>query len=99
MFGDVSTNTYSYYSRTAQIDMVIERGDRIVNLCEMKFSDQPFSISRAYAEKIENKISVLRHSLRKASGIHLVMISSSGLASNQYSINLVQNTLTLDDLF
>ena len=95
----VSTNTYSYYSRTAQIDMVIERGDRIVNLCEMKFSDQPFSISRTYAEKLENKISLFRHSFRKASGVYLVMIASSGLVNNQHSINLVQNTLTLDDLF
>ena len=62
-------------------------------------SDQPFSISRTYAEKLENKISAFRHSFRKSSGVYLVMISSSGLASNQYSINLVQNTLTLDDLF
>ena len=70
-----------------------------MNLCEMKFSDQPFSISRTYAEKLENKISVFRHSFRKASGAYLVMITSSGLVPNQYSINLVQNTLTLDDLF
>ena len=62
-------------------------------------SDQPFSISRTYAEKLENKISVFRHSFRKSSGVYLVMITSSGLVPNQYSINLVQNTLTLDDLF
>ena len=79
--------------------MVIERGDYFINLCEMKFTDQPFSITKAYAEKLKNKITDLRQHIKKRRTIKLVMITSDGLQHNDYSTNLVQNEIVLDDLF
>ena len=95
----ISTRTYSFYSHDAQIDMVIDRGDHLVNVCEMKFTDQPFTITKPYAERLRQKMYSLANALPKRRGIHLVMITTQGIHPNEHSINLVQNTLLLDDLF
>lgn len=95
----ISTSTFSFYSKSAQIDMVIERADNFVNLCEMKFTDQPFDITKAYAEKLMIKKAELLQHIKKRRTINLVMITSNGLHHNDYSINLVQNEIVLDDLF
>lgn len=95
----VSTNTYALHHKQAQIDMVIERGDNIVNLCEMKFSDEPFSIEKRYAESLRNKRSVLRSVIKKKHSVSIVLITTQGLKPNRYSSELVQNEIQLSDLF
>jgi len=95
----VSTQTFSYYSAETQIDMVIDRGDQIVNLCEMKCTDEPFSITKKYAAELTNKISVLKKAIKKRRGVYVVMITENGLRENEYSNSLVLRSLTLEDLF
>lgn len=95
----VSTNTYSLHHKEAQVDMVIERGDNIVNLCEMKFSDDPYEIDKKYADSLRNKRSVLRGIIKKKQSVSIVMITANGLKRNQYSAELVQNEVSLSDLF
>ena len=79
--------------------MVIDRGDQIVNLCEMKCTDEPFSITKKYAAELTNKISVLKKAIKKRRGVYVVMITENGLRENEYSNRLVQRSLTLEDLF
>ena len=52
----------------AQIDLVIDRADRCINICEIKFSTGPFAIDKKYADTLQNKLSVFgrRHSLATA---------------------------------
>lgn len=95
----VSTQTYSYLSENAQIDMLIERGDNVINLCEMKFVEDKFVINKSYAEKLNTKISDFRQSLKRKKPIYLTMITSQGVKQNDYSMNLVQNEVVLSDLF
>ena len=95
----VSTLSYTYYSDDAQIDLVIERGDKIINLCEMKFVDDKFNITKSYSEKLSNKIRDFKRCLKKSRGVYLTMITTQGIVKNEYSINLVQNEIILDDLF
>lgn len=95
----ISTNTFAYYSKEAQIDLLIDRGDKIMTLCEMKFTEEPFCITKAYAEKLEKKRCVVRQVMKRRKGIYIVMVTACGLKSNEYAINLVQQALTLNDLF
>lgn len=95
----VSTSTYALHHKDAQIDMVIERGDNIVNLCEMKYSDEPFTIEKRYADSLRNKRSVLRSLIKKKQSVSIVMVTTNGLKQNQYSSELVQNEILLSDLF
>lgn len=83
----------------AQIDLVIDRRDQVVNLCEMKFSVQPFVIDKKYADDLRKKISVFKASTGTRKAIFLTFITAAGLLRNEHANALVQNDLTMDVLF
>lgn len=83
----------------AQIDLVIDRRDQVVNLCEMKFSIQPFTIDKAYSNVLRNKIGLFKTISATNKAIFLTMITTFGLNRNEYSMSLVQNELTMAVLF
>jgi len=95
----MATSTYAYHDSHVQIDMVIERADRIVDMCEIKYTDKPFAISKTYAQELDNKAQVLANKIKKQRSVYLVMITASGLSQNEHSINRINNILTLNDLF
>jgi len=47
-------------NKGAQIDLVIERGDRFINLCEIKFCSSPYAISNDYADKILERVNLFK---------------------------------------
>lgn len=98
----VNTNEYSWISSRkeggAQIDLVIERDDGIVNLCEEKFSDTAFSISSEYEEDLLKKIELYKQETKKKHAIKLVMISAEGIKGSAHTEHITR-VLTLEDLF
>lgn len=100
----VQTNVCSWFSkgtenrRGAQIDLVIQRADGLTDLCEMKHSTTVFTIDRDYAQDLENKVDAYRQLSKDKRTVHLVMVTTNGIARNSY-INMIQNEITLDDLF
>ena len=82
----------------AQIDLLIDRKDGVINVCEMKFITGEFSIGAKYAGELENKLSVLREETHTNKSLHLTMITASGVKRNEYSY-LVHSQVRLDDLF
>ncbi len=95
----VSTQAMGFTSSKAQIDLVIIRGDKVVNLCEAKYTRRPFAFTAATAASIRNKMDVLRDTIKKRVLIQPVMITANGLTPNQHSINLIHRQVTLHDLF
>jgi AAA+ ATPase superfamily predicted ATPase len=83
----------------AQIDLLIERKDQIINLCEMKFSINEFSIDKTYANNLRNKISTFKSESQTKNAVHLCLISSYGIKANSYSDELVQNSFDMSILF
>jgi uncharacterized protein len=83
----------------AQIDLLIDRRDHIINICEIKFSINPFVIDKKYAAVLQNKIGVFKTETQTRKAIFLTMISTYGLKSNEYSLGFVQNSITPNDLF
>lgn len=84
----------------AQIDMLIDRADRIINLCEIKFSGADFTIDKAYAKKLRNKIKLVADNpLNKRKNTFLTMITTFGVTENEYYKELVQSEMELEDLF
>ncbi len=88
----------SWIGDKAQIDLVIDRRDDVINLCEMKFSLNKFTIAKEYDEKLRNKIQRFKDQSKTKKSIFLTMVTTYGIAKNKYS-GLVQNEVTLDDLF
>jgi len=84
----------------AQIDMLIDRADRVVNICEIKFTNADFIIDKSYAKKIRNKIQLFsREKNNKRKNLFFTMITTFGLSTNEYYRELVQSEVTLEDLF
>lgn len=86
-----------YYSGF-QIDMIIERRDRVINLCEMKYSDAPFEITPSYATQLRERRATFKAVTGTRSALHLTMISPYGLRRNA-SAGIANQIITLDDLF
>ena len=82
----------------AQIDLVLDRKDRVVNVCEMKYGRKPYVIDKDEAERLQQRIDVFRDRMGEDRSFHLTMITSNGLDHNMYS-HSVQSVVTLDDLF
>lgn len=84
----------------AQIDMLIDRADRIVNVCEIKFANADFIIDKNYSKKLRNKISLFsKMEVNKRKNIFLTMITTFGVTDNEYFKELVQSEIILEDLF
>lgn len=98
----VLTNECSWKSAQstpgAQIDLVIQRRDGVINICEMKYSDSEFSISPQYEANLRNKIQAFRNETGSKEAVHLTMVVSNGLVRNA-NADMVVNVITGDDLF
>lgn len=99
---DVSTSSCSWRGEAAgksvQIDLLIDRKDDTINLCEMKFSRHEFEIDKAYADSLRRKIDVFIEKTKTHKSILLTMITGVGIYPNSYA-DIVQRQLTLDSLF
>ena len=82
----------------AQIDMIIDRRDRIISLCEIKYSFHEYEIDRAYDMNLRNKIDAFRKETGTSKTLQLVMITTYGVKKNKYS-NIVSGQVVLEDLF
>jgi len=98
----VQCKTASWRSRTAepgaQIDLLIERKDQVINLCEMKYSTEEFSINKNYSQTLRNKVSAFREKTKSRKAIHITMVTTYGIKQNEYA-GMIQNEVVMDDLF
>jgi len=88
----------AWKGETAQIDLLINRKDGIINLCEIKFCGKEFAIDKNYEANLRNKIFTFKEETKTRKAVHLLMLTTYGLAKNKYS-GIVQKEITLDDLF
>lgn len=82
----------------AQIDLLIDRADQTVNLCEMKFSQAEYEITKSDADDLDNKLNLFLERTKTRKSVMLTMITSFGLRPGKYS-GMIQRQLTLGDLF
>ena len=82
-----------------QIDLVIDRKDHVINICEMKFSAEPYAITKAYAENLQHKLWTFKAETATKKTLFLTLITAHGLKTNEYSTRLVHDALDLDVLF
>lgn len=82
----------------AQVDLVIERADGVTNLCEMKYTDDVFSIDRSYEFDLRHKREVFRNETGTKQATQLTIVSANGLRQNEHSWD-VASAVTGNDLF
>ena len=99
----IMTQTFSWLSSAdakerAQIDLVIKRSDRVINVCEMKFYEDEYEMRKRDYEDMDRRIRLFRQSISERATIHPVLVTTYGLKRNEYS-GIFQNVVTLSDLF
>ena len=80
-----------------QIDLLIDRADDVVNVCEMKYSKVPFVVTKAYANKLSLRLSTLENMWPKKT-FHMTLISINGIERNEHS-DIFTAIISADDLF
>jgi AAA+ ATPase superfamily predicted ATPase len=82
----------------AQIDLMIDRGDNAITVCEIKHTDQPYAIDKQYKMNLENKIEVFKEKTGTTKQIFLAFVSANGLKETVHSKG-VDSIVVLNDLF
>jgi hypothetical protein len=83
----------------AQIDLLIDRRDFVIHICEMKYSESLFAIDKKYAGELENKMDIFRRHTKTKKSLFITMVTTFGIKNNEYASRLVQNSITMDALF
>ena len=98
----IHTDFYSWRSKeskpAAQIDIIIDRADGIVTICEVKYSKAEYTLSKEEYERIMNRVEAFTRETRCKKGTQTIIITTKGMKSNGYS-EISRRTITLDDLF
>ena len=100
--GGVVTESYSWRSKDSdnpvQIDLLIERADKMINLCEIKYSESEYVLTQEEYLKIGRRVEIFRNSTQTRYGIVPTLITTFGLTKGMYS-NSIYASIVLDDLF
>lgn len=83
----------------AQIDLLFDRPDNTITICEIKCSDSPFAIDKSYAQELLKKMEIFRKQTRTKKQLFLSMITIFGLKPTMYSEEIVTNQVIIDELF
>jgi len=86
-------------NKGAQIDILIDRSDNCINLCEIKFHDGEFIVTREYSKKLLYKKRKFIEVTKTRKTVFVTLITSYGAKENTWYTQAVNNQLTLDDLF
>lgn len=83
----------------AQIDLIIDRNDKCINLCEMKFSDHPYEINKAYSDTLQSKLHVFQQASKTRKVLFNTLITTYIPVNAGKYTGLLQNIITMDALF
>lgn len=84
--------------KTGQIDLIIDRRDETINLCEMKYSIKEYEITQAYLKSVIDRMENFRSTTKTRKALHLTFVTINGLRHNT-QWGMIQNEVTAEDLF
>lgn len=80
----------------AQIDLLIDRADDVISICELKHTVNPFAITKRYADDLRRKVAVFQRETKTRKSLQLVLITTAGLVATSWSRDLVDREVGLD---
>jgi uncharacterized protein len=83
----------------AQIDLLIDRDDKVITICEMKYYNAAVTVTKEMANNLRQKMTSFQHFTKSKKSIMLVLVAPYGMEENAYSQGLVQGSVDIDDLF
>ena len=92
-------HSYSWRNSTTQIDLLIDRSDRCINLCEIKFSETEFVISKSYLENLKRKKEEFKKEMKIRKNVFITCLTTFGVKENEQYNQIIDNQLKIDSLF
>ena len=89
----------SWTGKGAQIDLLIDRKDKWINICEMKFHNSEFTIDKSEFQTLSNKMNSFVEQSKTKATVVLTMITIFGVKNNEYAQDLVNDNLMADMLY
>jgi uncharacterized protein len=83
----------------AQIDLLIDRADATINLCEMKFSEAEFVVDKRYAAELRSKRDAFRRTTASKKTLLLTMVTTYGVRENAHRDELIAASVEMGALF
>jgi uncharacterized protein len=83
----------------AQIDMIIERADKAINICEIKYNEKPFIITKAYAKDVKMKMTAFDYFTKNKKTLFCTFVTLNGIVNNAESNHLIQSSIEINNLF
>lgn len=82
----------------AQIDLLIDRDDNVINLCEAKWHKEKLAINKDMQNDLLRKLKIFYEVTKTRKTVMITLISTSGVKINQYR-DVVQKEIVLSQLF
>ena len=95
----VATKTYALLTDSAQMDMVIERADKVTSLCEMKYTSKPYAMTKQEADKLRHREEELKECLPTQKQVLVSLVSNRQPKKNELYNNIISKHITIDYLF
>lgn len=86
------------YTAGAQIDMLITRRDKVINLCEMKYSAYDYEITPKYNKELRERCSTFRSVTKTRHALHITLVTPWGLKLNA-NAGIIGQIVNLEHLF
>lgn len=83
----------------AQVDLLFDRADGIINLCELKYCSDEYVVTKSYARELKRKLEVFERQTRTKKDVCLTLVTTHGLRHNAWSRDLIASVVTADELF
>ena len=85
-------------AKGVQIDLLIDRNDGVINLCEMKYAKEEYVIDKEEDERLRKRLSTVIKETGTKKTVHITMITTYGLKKGGYADD-IQSEVTMDDLY
>lgn len=98
------TSSWRYHGRGgnhhgAQIDLLIDRADELISVCELKHTVNPFTITKRYADDLRRKLAIFKQTTGTRKGLQLVLVTTAGLIDNAQARDMVDHHVELDSFW
>ena len=84
-------------SKGFQIDLIIDRQDQAINICEIKYYTSKFKVTKSYAEELEERKLLFREATKTKKQIFTTLITNQPIISNQYLLQSIDEHLNIED--
>ena len=100
--GGIESSEYAWRSKSsekgAQVDLIIDRKDGVINLCEMKYTNDEYQLDNEEVLKLQNRVAAFQKETTSKKAIHITLVAANGVKTNKYS-SAIQRMIIGDDLF